>query len=206
MARRFLFFDWLILWFKELYSQKRGSVCVCVWGGGGGTRGVAQLSARWCTRSFAQTNTWICFLVVASSIFEHVCIYLTGFTLMVFQFITVSVFVTSGVEFELNRVHNAILYHSKQPLTFLPTTKETFQISLTIVFATSFLPATICMSASMVFTGQQPSSVIGPSVVSGGLMSARKQRVDWVGNSSKSEGKPRNLRVNWQNSTIHYVH
>ena len=97
---------------------------MCVGGRGGGTRGVAQLSARWCTRSFAQTNTWICFLVVASSIFEHVCIYLTGFTLMVFQFITVSVFVTSGVEFELNRVHNAILYHSKQPINISSNNKR----------------------------------------------------------------------------------
>ena len=47
-----------------------------------------------------QTNTWICFSVVASLIFDYACKYSTGFTLMVFQVIMVSVFVTSGVEFE----------------------------------------------------------------------------------------------------------
>lgn len=73
---------------------------------------------------------------------------------------------------------------------------EKKDIILTTVLATSFLPATNFISTSMVATGQQPSSIIGPSVVSGGLTSARKQRVDWIGNSSNSEGKPRNLNTN----------
>ena len=65
-----------------------------------GWGGVAQLSAYWRTRSPAQTNTLICFSVVASLIFDYACKYPTGFTLMVFQVIMISVFVTSGVEFE----------------------------------------------------------------------------------------------------------
>ena len=52
------------------------------------------------------------------------------------------------------------------------------------------------MRVSIELTGQQVSSIIGPSVVSGGLISARKHRVAWTGKSSNSDGNPRNLEQN----------
>ena len=69
-------------------------------GGGGGGGGNYERVGELAVRLRPQTNTWICFPVVASLIFDHVCKYPTDFTLLVFQVIMVSVFVTSGVEFE----------------------------------------------------------------------------------------------------------
>ena len=99
---------------------------------------------------------------------------------------------------EIMREYSAKTYEKQsiQPAIWRRNNRrENYLALLTSIFATRFLPATNWMRVSMVSTGQHPSSIIGLSVVSGGLMSARKQRVDWTGKSSNSEGKPRNLET-----------
>jgi hypothetical protein len=69
-----------------------------------------------------------------------------------------------------------------------------FNYQHTTILAPSILPATNSIICSLVSAGHTEPSVEESSVLFGGLTSARRQCVAWIGRSSKSDGKPRILK------------